>query len=99
LYTIVYELLNNIVRHSQAKNACLQLIEYDDIFTIIVEDDGIGMNISNINKQRGLGLSGIESKVNYFNGSVAFDKVPTGGLIVTIEIPISNEEIQDNTRG
>ena len=93
LYTIVYELLNNIVSHSQAKNAFLQLIEFEDVFTIVAEDNGIGMNISNINKHRGLGLSGIESKVSYFNGSIVFDKVPTGGLIITIEIPISNEEI------
>lgn len=98
LYSMVYELLNNIVRHSHAKNAFLQLVEYEDMFAVVAEDDGIGLNISDMNKQQGLGVSGIESKVNYFNGSIAFDKVPTGGLMVTIEIPISNEEIQDNTR-
>lgn len=99
LYSIVYELLNNIVRHSQAKNALLQLMEYEDLFTVVAEDDGIGLNPAARNKQQGLGMSGIESKVNYFNGSIAYDKVPTGGLMVTIEIPISNEEIQDHTRG
>lgn len=99
LYSIVYELLNNIVRHAHAKNAFLQLIEYEDLFTIVAEDDGIGLNTTSTHKQQGLGVSGIESKVNYFNGSIAFDNVPTGGLMVTIEIPISNDEIQDNTSG
>jgi signal transduction histidine kinase len=44
LYSIIYELLNNIVKHSGAKHALLQVTEHDDSFTLIVEDDGIGFN-------------------------------------------------------
>lgn len=99
LYGIVYELLNNIARHSHAKNAFLQLIEHEDMFTVVAEDDGIGLDMSTLDKQQGLGMSGIASKVNYFNGSIAFDKTASGGLMVTIEIPISDEEIQGNTGG
>ncbi|NCI52087.1 hypothetical protein GWC95_19335 [Sediminibacterium roseum] len=97
LYGIVYELLNNIVKHSRAKNALLQVMEYDDMFTILAEDDGIGLTGNATEKKPGLGMAGIESKINYFSGSIAFDKVTPSGLIITIEIPISNDAVQDNT--
>ena len=93
LYSIIYELLNNIVKHSGAKNVLLQVAEYEDCFSLIAEDDGIGINPGEWKKNQHLGLAGIQSKINYFKGSIAFDKNSPQGLIVTIEIPISKYEI------
>ena len=45
MYSIIYELLNNIVKHSGASNALLQVAEYDDAFTLLVEDDGAGFYV------------------------------------------------------
>jgi signal transduction histidine kinase len=89
LYSIIYELLNNIVKHSGAKNALLQVTEHEDVFTVLAEDDGKGFNADALEKKQSLGLAGIQSKINYFNGSVAFDKNTPQGLVVTIEIPIT----------
>ncbi|MCY7293173.1 MAG: histidine kinase [Ferruginibacter sp.] len=89
LYSMIYELLNNIVKHSDAKHALLQVTEHEDAFTLIAEDDGIGFNHNKIEKKHSLGIAGIQSKINYFNGSIAFDKNMPQGLVVTIEIPIS----------
>lgn len=93
LYSIIYELLNNIVKHSGAKNVLLQVAEYEDCFSLIAEDDGIGIDPGEWEKNQHLGLAGIQSKINYFKGSIAFDKNSPQGLIVTIEIPISKYEI------
>lgn len=46
LYSMIYELLHNIAKHSGAKNALLQVTEHHDVFTLVVEDDGIGLNAS-----------------------------------------------------
>lgn len=97
LYSIVYELLNNIVKHSQAHNALIQVIEHENVFTIVAEDDGIGLVENDRGEKPGLGITGIESKINYFNGSIAFDKTSLNGLMVTIEIPISNDAVQNHT--
>jgi signal transduction histidine kinase len=80
-------LLNNIVKHSGARHALLQVTEHDDSFTLVAEDDGIGFNKGFKN----LGIAGIESKVNYFKGAIALDNERSKGMIVTIEIPISND--------
>ena len=91
LYSIIYELLNNIAKHSSAKNALLQITEYDDAFTLIAEDDGIGLKTEAFEKMQSIGIAGIQSKIDYFNGSLAFDKNTPQGLVVTIEIPITYE--------
>ena len=87
LYSIIYELLNNIVKHSGASNALLQVAEYDDAFTLLVEDNGAGLEVDQQDQKKGLGMAGIQSKINYFKGSFALDKNKPEGLIVTIEIP------------
>ncbi len=93
LYSIIYELLNNIVKHSGAKNVLLQVNNYDDCFTLISEDDGIGMEVNKIGKMNSLGLSGIQAKIDFFGGRIAFDPNQPTGLVVTIEIPYNHEEI------
>ncbi|MDB5199772.1 MAG: signal transduction histidine kinase [Chitinophagaceae bacterium] len=92
LYSIIYELLNNIIKHSGAKNALIQVTENDDSFTLIAEDDGTGIPVSQLTEKKTLGIAGIQSKINYFGGLVTFDKNKPTGLIVTIEIPITPDE-------
>ena len=46
-----------------------------------------------------LGLAGIRSKINFFKGSMAFDKNRPKGLIVTIELPINAYEMSPDTGG
>ena len=89
LYSITYELLNNIVKHSGAKDALLQVTEHDESFTLLAEDNGIGMNLEEMKNSQTLGMTGIYSKIDYFNGSIAVDKNEPQGLIITIEIPIN----------
>lgn len=93
LYSIIYELLNNIVKHSCAKNVLLELTEHEDCFSLIAEDDGLGMAPEIIINHQSQGIAGIQSKINFFKGSIAFDKNNPQGLIVTIEIPITNYEV------
>ena len=88
LYGIIYELLNNIVKHAGAKNVLIQVTEHEDGFSLLAEDDGVGFDINKIEKNESLGLAGIQSKIEYFNGSIAFDNNTPQGLIVTIELPI-----------
>src|SRR5690606_20303849 len=42
LYRIIQELLKNIVKHSGATNAAIQINRNQDLLTIIIEDNGQG---------------------------------------------------------
>jgi signal transduction histidine kinase len=92
LYGIIYELLNNIVKHSAAKNVLVQVIEHSDCFSLVVEDDGIGIAPELIWKKQTLGIAGIRSKIDSLKGFIAFDNNKPQGLIVIIEIPITKNE-------
>jgi len=92
LYSIIYELLNNIVKHSGAKNVLLQLAENDTCFSLIAEDDGIGIAPGEIEKKQSFGITAIQSKVAYFRGSIAIDNILPNGLMITIEIPFIHDD-------
>jgi len=91
LYSIIYELLNNIVKHSGAKNVLLQLAENDNCFSLIAEDDGVGIAPGALEKKQSFGITGIQSKVAYFRGSMAIDTIQPNGLMITIEIPFIHD--------
>lgn len=95
-YGIIYELLNNVVKHSNAKNVLLQVTEHPDCFSLIAEDDGMGIDAQKMESNQHLGITGIRSKVEFFKGDIAFDINIPQGLIVTIQIPTPTNEAQDN---
>lgn len=95
LYSIIYELLNNIAKHSGATHALLQVTEHEDVFTIVAEDNGVGL-AEDPAAGEGMGMAGIRSKINYYGGLIAIDSDQSKGLIITIEIPIVYDKTQDH---
>ncbi|SDM72878.1 Signal transduction histidine kinase [Daejeonella rubra] len=87
IYRIIKELLNNIIKHSGASHCLLQLVEDEDRISIMVEDNGIGMQ-GNTRIKNGIGLANITAKINYFQGLIEISKKTEGGLMINIEIPI-----------
>jgi signal transduction histidine kinase len=89
VYRIVNELLTNMLRHSNAQNASLQLFVSECIFTVIAEDSGIGFD-TNITVA-GIGLGNIKSRVAALNGSITIDSAPNKGSLFLIEIPFKGD--------
>lgn len=86
-YRIVCELLNNIEKHSQARNAIVQFSFTDTLLTIVVEDDGVGINKS-LTNQKGIGMNNIESRVRFLNGTLVIDDDGNGTIII-VDIPLN----------
>ena len=89
VYRIIQELISNISKHALAKKVFVQLVQNQDQLHITVEDDGLGYYVKKSN-EKGLGLSGIQSRVDYLKGEVEFDSVPGEGTTVSINIPLTN---------
>ena len=88
VYRILQGLSINIIRHSKAKNASLQVVGHEDHLTIIAEDDGVGFNPNNTNG--GLGLKLIEKRALLFDGKVAIDSTASKGTTIIIDLPYKN---------
>lgn len=83
LYRVTQELVSNIIRHSQAKVADIQLYRADSTCVLCVSDDGIGMNSDATN---GIGLTNITSRVNSLKGQLSVKSNTGTGTAVTIKI-------------
>ncbi|KYG80242.1 sensor histidine kinase [Roseivirga echinicomitans] len=91
LYRIVQELISNILKHSQAKEANIQLTKGEDSVNLIVEDDGMGFDLKEVNKKSGIGLSNLKARVAKLNGNFHIDSGRGAGTTISIDIPINHD--------
>ena len=87
IYRIVLEAVNNTVKHAQAKNVTVQLMQYDSYINVLVEDDGIGFDKGVALKEQGIGLNNIFSRVDHMKGKIDIDTKPAAGTVINIDIP------------
>jgi signal transduction histidine kinase len=83
IYRILMEVTGNILKHSGASEATVQLIYYSDQLEVMAEDNGKGM-VERV--KDGIGLKNIQSRVNYLGGTTKMDSGP-GGTTIMIKIP------------
>ncbi len=88
LYRVIQELVSNIIKHAKASQLTLQIIKHDKELSIVMEDNGIGFDVSKINMFDGIGLKNIISRVEFINGNIHFDSTQGKGTTVTIEVPL-----------
>jgi two-component system NarL family sensor kinase len=86
VYRIIQELVNNIIKHAEGKQALVQLAFSKDLLFIDVEDDGKGFNTEELKTRKGIGWSNIYSRIDYLNGKLDLKSEPGKGTIVHIEI-------------
>lgn len=86
------ESVTNIVKHSEAKNCYIKLIETEDSFFLEVKDDGIGIPA---NLSFGNGLYGMQERLEFVNGKMEF--VPDKkGMKLFIIIPNVIKQGEEN---
>src|SRR6266496_5310261 len=87
LYRITQELINNVLKHAEAKHVSLQIGQRDEKIILMMEDDGKGFDI-NAHKD-GYGLNNLDARAKLMNGTITIDSQPGKGTSVLIEVPYS----------
>ncbi len=88
IYRCVQELLNNAIKHSEAKSVQITIENRATLMRLKYTDDGIGFDV---NKQSdGSGLLHIHNRVSAIGGDVKINSSNAGSEI-TIEIPHEDE--------
>jgi PAS domain S-box len=85
IYRIVQEQINNILKHSRATEAMIELKTIRNWLHLAIKDNGIGFDIRQ--KSRGIGLNNIVSRVEMQNGRMEIVSEPGKGCLLKIEIP------------
>ncbi|HYO21865.1 MAG TPA: sensor histidine kinase [Flavisolibacter sp.] len=91
VYRIVQELLNNIVKHSKASEAIVQITCQQQLLSITIEDNGIGLTADGSQKD-GIGLKSLQSRVKAMNGRIEFDSAVGQGLNAYLEFETAGLE-------
>lgn len=78
LSAIIYELLQNTIKHSKANNIKLNVIHKNESLRFQYIDNGIGFNLSHIKK--GNGLSNINYRLTQINGKMDIDSSENGSV-------------------
>ncbi len=92
IYRIVQEAVNNVTRHSQAKQAWVRLRFLPDNLEIEVEDHGIGFPTTN--GRQGIGLVAMRERAELLNGTIQFVRPTEGGTLLRLRVP--KEAIEAN---
>jgi len=87
LFRIIQELVNNAIKHAEATNVMIHLVRIENQLTLTVEDNGTGFDINSIKKNKGMGLSNIQSRINFLKGNLEIDSQPDIGTSFYITIP------------
>jgi signal transduction histidine kinase/HAMP domain-containing protein len=94
LFRVVQEAITNIAKHSAARNVVIQYEQRGEKVYVRVEDDGVGFNIANIeiapDTPRGLGLIGMQERLELLGGEMYVHSTPGSGTVVEIVVPSGN---------
>ena len=89
IFRAVQECLMNIVKHAKARAVLLQVLVENDRLTVVVRDDGIGIDESRIETPRSHGLLGMRHRIESLDGNIAIRTLGTNvGTECRFTLPI-----------
>ncbi len=88
LYHIAQEAVNNAIKHGHAKNILIRLFSGERQGTLIVKDDGVGIERPQA-PHAGVGLHIMGYRAGMIGGSLEVHREQPGGTAVTCRFPIA----------
>ena len=88
IYRIVQESLNNIIKHSNASNASVEIKRSTKDVSITIRDNGKGFDATNVDpERRTLGLVGLKERAQLLKGEIAIDSKAGAGTTIHVTVP------------
>lgn len=90
LFRVVQESVNNIVKHSGAKQATVTIRQRLPFVHIVISDDGIGFapDSSDGSASPGLGLKGMRERVRILGGKFGVESAPGQGTTIEVVLRV-----------
>jgi signal transduction histidine kinase len=88
IYRIAQEATNNAVRHAGATQIQIKLERMDPLLTLVVSDNGIGLNESNLRQlsSKGMGIRIMRHRANQLDAKLEIVPLDTGGTEVHLDM-------------
>ena len=103
LFRIAQGAIGNIMEHSQAKNATINVECDANECRLQIEDDGKGFNVSKVTQVessgRGAGLFTMKERVKLVGGNCHVESQAGRGTKVTVQVPLSTDLSHEEDQG
>jgi signal transduction histidine kinase len=82
-YRVAQEALNNVSKHAHASRVDILLEARDGTVTMVIEDDGVGFDVGDhVNKDKGIGLIGMEERAGLVGATLDIESQPGRGTSI-----------------
>lgn len=88
LYRITQETLNNVVKHSGATAARVEMTRSEGEIRLVVTDDGEGFDPVAATRNGSLGLVSMNERARFAGGSLFIESQPDSGTRVEVRVPV-----------
>ena len=85
IYRVIQELIHNTIKHAKASEVWIKSKVIDNHLLISYEDDGVGLKMDG-NKEVGLGMSSIHTRIELLEGEIKLDDALESGYKVEFVI-------------
>jgi PAS domain S-box-containing protein len=92
LYRVVQEAMTNVVRHARATRVDVLAERRSDRVTVMVEDDGVGFELDQVQRGEHLGLLGLRERAEALGGTLTVESAPGAGTTVVVEVPSADPD-------
>ena len=91
IFRILQEALTNVIRHAFAIKVEVVIDQNKYLFTMVVKDNGVGIQDQNENKNNSFGIIGIKERLLSLDGKCMIDSQHGSGTTLRIAIPIGQK--------
>jgi signal transduction histidine kinase len=88
VYRIAQEALGNVVKHSGARHARVELGGGSDEVILRITDDGVGFDLDSAEGNGGLGLVSMRERLRLVGGRIVIDSRPSAGTRIDVHVPL-----------
>jgi signal transduction histidine kinase len=91
-YRVVQEALTNVLRHAQATHASVVVLRERHRITLLVEDNGKGLDLTQNTSDLSLGMAGMRERAALLGGDCDVESRPGEGATIRVHIPLTEEQ-------
>jgi signal transduction histidine kinase len=86
IYRITQEALENVVNHANAENLSVRLAVKDAEISLVVQDDGLGSNLIQVEQDGHFGMAGMRERAKLAGGNLDIQSIPGRGTRVQLVV-------------
>ena len=95
LYRIAQEALNNALKHSNASLLTIRITADDEDVALEISDNGCGFDVGDALLGGGLGLRGLEERVEDLDGELLITSAPGEGTTIAVNVDLNELDLDE----